>query len=364
MGVRHNTLNDSIFRNSKYINTLENELNIADFRKENKEQYDFMLDTFSTLILLNNCFYSDSNLSFDDKIYNALEIIQNYLYLNYDEENEKNKYSVRFIKAVIDRHCAYLFKKINEWYIDLDSMDTSINRKRDIVKEIDEEITRLDTLSFDSVVKGGIEYQKNKDSNYKIYISKFNNLYTDFKASIKQYVDDFNNLYGIELTNDDLQEIAFIFDLVASANNGIVSKIYDRTQEQFNLSEVSTLIDIYTAYLKTLNIDIKDNELIRYNADNFLAKLTDTADKLNSNKDTAFLVNDYPLDYLINNYEYLFFIANIESVQIKLNNLVINKIINDLKSVYDLIKDDNLQEAFNKVQAIIERNKNYFERVS
>ena len=28
------------------------------FRKEYKEQYDFMLDTFSTLILLNNCFFN------------------------------------------------------------------------------------------------------------------------------------------------------------------------------------------------------------------------------------------------------------------------------------------------------------------
>ena len=35
-----------------------------DFRKEYKGQYDFMLDTYSTLILLNNCFFSDSNLSF------------------------------------------------------------------------------------------------------------------------------------------------------------------------------------------------------------------------------------------------------------------------------------------------------------
>ena len=37
MGKRHNTLSDDIFRNSKYINTLEQALEIDDFRKEYKE---------------------------------------------------------------------------------------------------------------------------------------------------------------------------------------------------------------------------------------------------------------------------------------------------------------------------------------
>lgn len=55
MGHRHNTLNDTIFRNSRYIKFLNENLGIEDFRKEYKEQYDFILDTFSTLILLNNC---------------------------------------------------------------------------------------------------------------------------------------------------------------------------------------------------------------------------------------------------------------------------------------------------------------------
>ena len=34
MGKRHNTLSDDIFRNSKYIATLEKELEISDFKKE------------------------------------------------------------------------------------------------------------------------------------------------------------------------------------------------------------------------------------------------------------------------------------------------------------------------------------------
>ena len=69
MGKRHNTLNDDIFRNSKYINTIEQELGITDFRKEYKEQYDIMLDVYKTFITINNIIFADSNKSINNKIY-------------------------------------------------------------------------------------------------------------------------------------------------------------------------------------------------------------------------------------------------------------------------------------------------------
>ena len=62
-----------------------------------------MLDTFSTLISLNNCFFSDSNLSKQDKIENAITIIEKYLYLNLDE-TENKKYSVRFIQKICEKY--------------------------------------------------------------------------------------------------------------------------------------------------------------------------------------------------------------------------------------------------------------------
>ena len=37
MGKRHNTLSDDIFRNSKYIATLEKKLEISDFKKESSD---------------------------------------------------------------------------------------------------------------------------------------------------------------------------------------------------------------------------------------------------------------------------------------------------------------------------------------
>ena len=101
MRKRHNTLNDNIFRNSKYMDVV-NRITNCDFRKEHKEQYDFILDTFSTLISLNNCFFSDSNLSKQDKIENAITIIEKYLYLNLDEtENKKPALAGFFIKYPI-----------------------------------------------------------------------------------------------------------------------------------------------------------------------------------------------------------------------------------------------------------------------
>ena len=94
MGKRHNTLNDTIFRNSKYIEVINKQVGCKDFKnfcqdednKDFKGQYDFMLDTFKTLILLNNCFYSDSNLSIADKVANALDIMEAYLYIDTDKK--------------------------------------------------------------------------------------------------------------------------------------------------------------------------------------------------------------------------------------------------------------------------------------
>ena len=61
MGKRHNTLSDDIFRNSKYIATLEKELEIDDFKKESPDQYEIMLNVYKTLILVNNIIFADSN---------------------------------------------------------------------------------------------------------------------------------------------------------------------------------------------------------------------------------------------------------------------------------------------------------------
>ena len=376
MGKRHNTLNDDIFRNSKYINTIEQELGITDFRKEYKEQYDIMLDVYKTFITINNIIFADSNKSINDKIYELELEFEKIIGEQVEEEygeKRKHKYSERTRKNLIDSHTRYLFNKFIEWYDYL--MDFN---KLDLVKrEVEEEMQQLENIGFDSVVKGGIEYEKNKDSNYKIFISKFNNLYTDYKAFKSQYKSDFVNTYGIDLTKEEMQYIGFIYDLVAYANNGIIKTLYDKEPIEFDLSEKSSPEEYYKAYLSLLHLDIKDNDLFKKNSEKFLDLIILVSQKLTEQLPKEIAYNIEMTDY-INKFDYYYFITTMKDIidgNIKAiaSNMLINKIVIDLKEVYELVvlqteteeqKQANFKKAFDKIQAIIERNKNLYERLS
>ena len=376
MGKRHNTLNDDIFRNSKYINTIEQELGITDFRKEYKEQYDIMLDVYKTFITINNIIFADSNKSINDKIYELELEFEKSVGEQVEEEygeKRKHKYSERTRKNLIDSHTRYLFNKFIEWYDYL--MDFN---KLDLVKrEVEEEMQQLENIGFDSVVKGGIEYEKNKDSNYKIFISKFNNLYTDYKAFKSQYKSNFVNTYGIDLTKEEMQYIGFIYDLVAYANNGIIKTLYDKEPIEFDLSEKSSPEEYYKAYLSLLHLDIKDNDLFKKNSEKFLDLIILVSQKLTEQLPKEIAYNIEMTDY-INKFDYYYFITTMKDIidgNIKAiaSNMLINKIVIDLKEAYELVvlqteteelKQANFKKAFDKVQAIIERNKNLYERLS
>ena len=376
MGKRHNTLNDDIFRNSKYINTIEQELGITDFRKEYKEQYDIMLDVYKTFITINNIIFADSNKSINDKIYELELEFEKIIGEQVEEEygeKRKHKYSERTRKNLIDSHTRYLFNKFIEWYDYL--MDFN---KLDLVKrEVEEEMQQLENIGFESVVKGGIEYEKNKDSNYKIFISKFNNLYTDYKAFKSQYKSDFVNTYGIDLTKEEMQYIGFIYNLVAYANNGIVKSLYDKEPIEFDLNEKSSPEEYYKAYLSLLHLDIKDNDLFKKNSEKFLDLIILVSQKLTEQLPKEIAYNIEMTDY-INKFDYYYFITTMKdiidgNIQAIASNMLINKIVIDLKEVYELVvlqteteeqKQANFKKAFDKVQAIIERNKNLYERLS
>ena len=106
MGKRHNTLSDDIFRNSKYIATLEKELKIDDFKKEYSDQYKIMLDVYKTLIIVNNIIFADSNKSIYDKNIEVDEALtecigtQNYkeYHKKEDEKEEGKKTPIRSYK--------------------------------------------------------------------------------------------------------------------------------------------------------------------------------------------------------------------------------------------------------------------------
>ena len=268
MGKRHNTLSDDIFRNSKYVKTLEKELGIDNFRKEYKEQYDIMLNIYKTFILINNIIFADSNKSINDKIFEIELELEKCLFGSNDNDSEKYQYSTRTIKGLLDSNSRILFNKFIEWYDYL----MNINKLDQVKQDVEELMNKLEYVGFDNVIKGKIEYKKNKDSNYKIFISKFNNLYAENKAFLDQYKQDYNNTYGIDLNDNEMLEIAFIYDMVASANNGLVYFYSSEDISNYNLSEKSSYKDYYSAYLSALNIDFCDNTLFEENTEIFMQR--------------------------------------------------------------------------------------------
>lgn len=364
MGKRHNTLSDDIFRNSKYVKTLEKELGIDNFRKEYKEQYDIMLNIYKTFILINNIIFADSNKSINDKIFEIELELEKCLFGSNDNDSEKYQYSTRTIKGLLDSNSRILFNKFIEWYDYL----MNINKLDQVKQDVEELMNKLEYVGFDNVIKGKIEYKKNKDSNYKIFISKFNNLYAENKAFLDQYKQDYNNTYGIDLSDNEMLEIAFIYDMVASANNGLTYFYSSEDISNYNLSEKSSYKDYYSAYLSALNIDFCDNTLFEENTEIFMQRCFKTIKRIEKQG------KDVSLNKFIANFDYYYFRENFRIIAnkpdtIKIKNDLLNKIVKDLIEIYNLIENEeeienNYQLAFDKVQNIIDRNKNFFERLS
>lgn len=363
MRKRHNTLNDNIFRNSKYI-SIVNKITNSDFRKEYKGQYDFMLDTFSTLISLNNCFFSDSNLGLKDKIENAITIIDKYLYLNLDI-NEDKKYGVRFIQRVCEKYSTHLYRRINEWY---DILVMPNNNIEIVLEEIEKEIDKIDNVSFDNIVKDGLDYQKNKDNNYKIFISKFNDLYINKEEFLDNYIEEYNDEHKEKLTEEEIFNVSVIYTALAKANNGIMNIANETIIKDYEYNTNTTPQEVYKMYLETLHIEVY-NPLFRMDAVMFLAEVIETYQKLCINRRTSF-------SDMINNYEMFSFIYLLENVimkeNFKINDGKIGKVVEELKEVNDIINSSkntedlisNAKKCSKIIQNRIKKNQNYFIRVS
>ena len=377
MGKRHNTLTDDIFRNGKYIRTLEQVLEIEDFRKEYKEQYDIMLDVYKTLITINNIFFSDSNKSKKQKQNEIIDTLEKVIYKSIDDN--RAKYSVRTIKDLIDSNTRLLYNKFNEWYENL-----SYNEKYydNLKLEVEEEMGTLDNIDFDNIVKNDLRYQKNKNSNYKIYVSKFDYLYPNHEKELDNYKQNFYDIYGIELNEKETNEICLIFRLVAYGNNGLVKLLYDNAID-FGLYDKSIPNDYFNAYLKSLNINMENNNDYNKCRDVFFNEFVETVDTMTKlilkkyeNNHIKEIGGELSLNEFVFNYDLYFFYLNMELITTKYNFTIksdlLLKIIKDLKEVYRLIYDNvpkmanetQVKEALKKIQTIIDRNKNLFERLS
>ena len=381
MGKRHNTLTDDIFRNSIYINALEEALGIEDFKKECKKnaeykgQYEMMLDVFKTLININNILFSDSNKNIKEKQDEINDILFKIIYK--DSESTRHKYSIRTQKALKDSYTRYLYNKFIDWYNNFYtfSFDT-------LKQEVENEMTRLENVNFDKMTKGGLQYEKNKNSNYKIYVSKFDYLYPNHEKELDNYKQNFYDIYGIELNEKETNEICLIFRLVAYGNNGLVKLLYDNAID-FGLYDKSIPNDYFNAYLKSLNINMENNNDYNKCRDVFFNEFVETVDTMTKlilkkyeNNHIKEIGGELSLNEFVFNYDLYFFYLNMELITTKYNFTIksdlLLKIIKDLKEVYRLIYDNvpkmanetQVKEALKKIQTIIDRNKNLFERLS
>lgn len=358
MGKRHNTLSDDIFRNSKYINALEQALEIDDFRKEYKEQYDIMLDVYKTLIAINNILFADSNKNKKEKTNEIIDTIEKVIYKSIDDD--RAKYSTRTIKALIDSNTRLLYTKYSEWYERLSYNDNYFDTFKN---EIEEEMTRLENVGFDNIVKKDIEYKKNKDSKHKIFISKLGRFYQNSEEELEKVKNTFQEEYGCELDEEQLIFISHLFDTICYGNNGI-TLILQPELEYVDIDERSTPQEVYNAYLSALNVKYN---YMRVEATTFLWRALNLYQELKLNM---------PFGMFISVFDYFNFIDIVSDIEedVITNNNYIDKIISDLKKACELLKESNQKDfkeyqekqkqALEIIQKIIDRNITKFERVS
>lgn len=383
MGNKHKVLNENTFRNSKYIQVVNKQIGCNDFKKfceDNKDykgQFDFMLDTFKTFILLRNCFFCDSNLSMNNKVENAQKIIGKYLFSDFDEENNetisdegKSKYSVRFIQNVCEKYSTHLYRRIKEWYYDYLDNYTLNSNINSVLDDIKDEMSRLESVGFDDYVKENINFKKNKDSNYKIYISKFDILYSDSQAFEEEFIKEYNDNHITLLTEDELGNIYLVYTLMAKCCNGITILLENKPIEEFNINERTTPTELFNIYLRQLNLN-QDRYDFRMEATQFMLN----ASLIYSECGKRGLI----FDEMMNNYDIYHFLIKMQDIindkEFKITDEQIQKDFKDLKEIYDIIHSpvkgsDDVLENYKKASSLIynliskKRIANYFIRVS
>lgn len=385
MGKRHNLLTDDVFKNSKYITTINYATDFTDIRKEDNTQYKMILDIFKTFILLNNCFFSDSSLSYLDKVGNATDLLETLFEINDDESVVGVKYSVRDIKGICDKYCRHLYNLMSEWYnclcyLSQKDIENSPQLKN-ILKNIENEMNILEYVEFDSIVKDNITYQKNNVKNYKDYkrfICKFDYIYSQREQFISEFKEKYYKRTRITLTDDDVNVFRKVFTTIAYGNNGLINIINNTPLDTRNLNEKSSDKYIYKAYLK-LNGITYDSDTFKTDVENFSIMLQRLYIK----------AKDRGLNYLdvLRNFDMLAFLTMceetilIDKLKLSFTDNDINGILLDLKDTYKVLKsttmtyeeittdtkrynEEILIKAYQIIRDIIERNKDMFMEVS
>lgn len=378
MGKYHKVMGKNAydtFKDTIYIKCVEQQLKCDDFKKEcekpnskYKGQYAFMVDTFDTFINSSNCFNSDKNCGIDKKIDEALSIMRRYIYVDYENTNRK-KYSNDFVKAVVDEYISHLCYKINEWYKSLSLRESNDIKK--VLKEIDKEMAKLEKINFDSKVSDNITYQKNKNSNYKVYINKLGFFSDDITSSTELYVNEYNenNDKDNQIELDVFMIIVpYLFDYVVWGMNAMSIKLYGN-MPPINVENGKRTYPI-DYYKQIMEIDL-NNQLQKRNEYLFSREFWRTFSYF----------NDISFNEFINDMFLYMFICNVEELQktkfsededVSANIIqvikskkysTINKIYEDIVEAYKHIINKEYSNAYEIFDKIIQRNKKYFKRM-
>lgn len=380
---KHRLIDTNDFRNSKYMQVVNKQVGCKDFKKfceENKDykgQFDFMVDTFKTFVLLRNCFFSDSNLSINDKVEKAQKIIGKYLFSDFDEENNetlsengKSKYSVRFIQNVCERYSTHLYRRINEWHFDYFDNYTLNSNIKPVLDDIAEEMARLEKVGFDDYVKENINFKKNKTSDYKIYLSKFDSLYSGYEEFTEEFIKEYNDNHITPLNDEELGRIGLVYTLMAKCCNGIIKVLENKPQEEFNIDERTTPTELFNIYLNQLNFNETRFDF-RMEATQFMLQATLLYSKIGSRGLT--------FDEMMSNFDMYYFFDKMQEVvnkdDFKITDEQIQKDLQDLREIYKLTHTkaksvDKMLELFREALTLIsnliskKRITNYFIRIS
>lgn len=384
MGKRYRILTDESFKNSKYINTINNVYGLKDFKKEYKKQYDIIFDIFKTFILLNNHFFSDSNLSNFDKVENATNLLEKMFTINDDENVVGVKYSVRDIKELCDKYARHLYNAMGEWYYSLynissKDLDNSKVLKK-VKKDIEEEMNKLEYSGFDNSFVENIQFERNAIKNYKNYtkyISKFDTIYAKRNEFIEKYKAEFKSLYGINLNDNDINKFSLLFKLLSSINNGLINIINDYELDNCNINLYTDGSTLYKYYLQTLNLNYESDDFID-NSQDFLFLFGIVKNKLDS-------IINHNNKKMLENFDMYFFYLTMEQsiyshkIKFKTASNISDKLTNDLIDIYKTLKkikesekdlskeniiNDYLIPMYKNTEELIKRYNNVFERIS
>lgn len=372
MVERHTILTDDTFYHSKYVDMIQRHFGIKDLRKEsqNKDskfygQYEILKDIFQTFILVFNCFFSDSNVGIETQANEARDRIDELIYKN--DISQKHKYSPNAIKNLCDKRARRLYNLMVAWRND-DLLNIVANKTK-ILDRLIKEMKELEEVGFDNVVSNDFEYQTKwlkYYTKYSIIISKFDNIYSDKENFIKDYKEYYYNENGVELTDDDIEELTTLYRLVANANNGLAKVISNYKIEDYNINERSSAKYIYKAYLKSLRIDYNNIATFEETSQIFKVALTLLGNEVNKK-------GHFTIAEVIDNFDMFSFLVSMEQVvekDIHSEHKDIDKILTDLKEVYRIINsiedvndlDKTIKEyyipAYNIIKSIIKRKNN------